>query len=132
AALWNVCESWFRFDPQLLTSLTAATMALRSLTLCESSPARFWAACSWVGSTDDEAEAEGETGADVVGETGTPAELLAATGGVLLLNGCATRTTAAATAAAARNVMRPMSRLRDRPGPPGRLAGWRGGTGGSS
>jgi hypothetical protein len=71
-----------------------------------------------VGAADDEAAAVGEAGADVVGETGTPVELFAATGVVPLLKGCAIRTTAAATAAAARNVMRPMSRPRDRRGPP--------------
>ena len=134
AALWNVCGSWLRFEPQVLTSFTAATMALRSLTLCDSSPARFWAACSWVGSAGDEVAAVGETGADVVGETGTPvvAVLLAATGVVPLVKGCATRTTAAATAAAARNVMRPTSRFLVRRGPPGRGGCRRGGTGGSS
>jgi hypothetical protein len=45
AAFWKVCASWPRFGPHPLTSLTAFTMELRSVTLCASRAERLSAAC---------------------------------------------------------------------------------------
>src|SRR6516225_7349329 len=69
-AAWKVCGSWCRFGPHWLTSLTAATMELRSVTLCARSPARLWAACCCAGWAVGE-EAGAEADEDVVPPGGT-------------------------------------------------------------